>query len=81
VLWDDACEPALGSGAAVAFCVTNRLACVRSRRDSGNNLQVNPPPRPEALLESNVAHVVFHEAGVAVQTMVFTRMGMNAHVN
>ena len=81
LLWDEVCEPALGSGAAVAFCVTNRLACVRSKRDSGNNLPVNPLPRPEALLESNVAHVVFHEAGVAVQTMVITRMGMNAHAN
>ena len=65
----------------MAFCGKNRFAYVRSRRDSGNNLQVNPLPRPETLLESNVAHVVFHEAGVAVQTMVFTRMGMNAHAN
>lgn len=64
--WDGGCEPAQRYGSALDFCVTNRLACVRSRRDSVSNLQVNPLSRPEALLESNVAHVVFHEAGVAV---------------
>ena len=56
------------------------LACVRSRRDSDSNLQVNPLPRPEAPLESNVARVVFHEAGGGVQTVV-SRMGMNAHAH
>ena len=73
-------ESALGYGVVLVVCVTNRLACVRSRRDSASNLQVNTLSRPEAPLESNVARVVFHEAGVAVQMSVL-RMGMNAHVN
>jgi len=37
---------ALGCGAALVFCVTNRLACVRSRRDSGNNLAGQPTAAP-----------------------------------
>ena len=78
--WDGGIEAALGYGAALFFCVTNAQACVRSRRDSASNLQVNTLPRPEALLESNVACVVFHEAWMAVQ-MTVSRMGMNAHAN
>lgn len=44
-------------------------------------LPVNPLPRPETpTLEGDVAHVVFHEASVAVQSLV-SRMGLNAHAN
>ena len=77
--WDEG-NPRWRYGAALDLCVTNSLACVRSRRDSVNNLQVNTLSRPEAPLESNVARVVFHEACAAVQMSVL-RMGMNAHVN
>lgn len=70
-----------GMGAALAFCVTNAQACVRSRRDSASNLQVNPLSRPETpTLEGDVAHVVFHEASVAVQNLV-SRMGLTAHAH
>ena len=77
--WDEG-NPRWRYGAALDLCVTNGLACVRSRRDSASNLQVNTLSRPEALLESNVACVVFHEACAAVQMSVL-RMGMNAHAN
>lgn len=50
------------AGVELDFCVTNAQACVRSRRGSASNLQVNTLPRPEALPESNVARIVFHEA-------------------
>jgi hypothetical protein len=54
---------------------------LRSRRDSASNLQVNTLSRPETpTLEGDVAHVVFHEASVAVQSLV-SRIGMNAHDN
>lgn len=44
-------------------------------------LPINPLPRPETpTLEGDVAHVVFHEACVAVQMSV-SRMGLNAHAN
>ena len=44
-------------------------------------LPVNPLPRPETpTLEGDVAHLVFHEASVAVQSLV-SRMGLNAHAN
>lgn len=49
------------AGVALDFCATNAQACVRSRRGSASNLQVNTPPRPEAPLGSNVARIVFHE--------------------
>ena len=44
-------------------------------------MQVNTLSRPETpTLQGDVAHVVFHEASVAVQSLV-SRMGMNAHAN
>ena len=70
----------LWHGTALVFCATNAHACVRSRRDSASNLQVITLSRPDTLLESSVARIVFHEACVAVQKVV-PRMGLTAHAN
>ena len=44
--WDGASESALGYGVVLVVCVTNAQACVRSRRDSGNNLAGQPTAAP-----------------------------------
>ncbi len=79
--WDGGRELEQGPWQCDGLCVTNRLACVRSRRDSASNLQVITLSRPETpTVEGDVARVVFHEARVAVQ-MSASCMGPNAHAN